>query len=304
MTRRRVLDGPGQIGRLRRGALAVSVGLGATMSAIGEALPADAAPYSLQPNADAALFALTNQDRASNGLRSLVSNPTLHGVGTDHPYTACGFAVAGRSADMIQRNYFAHPIPPCGIYVFVLMQEAGIHYQSAGENIGWDSGISDGASSANYINTQFMNSPEHRANILNPNYTDLGIGTVQTAGNSTWSGSGPAYSGVWMFSEEFAQLAATPPGPPPTAPPATLPPRNSSAPPPPAVTPIQTPALPQPPPVRSLAPSPTSTSQASPNPSTTAPTSSDENVPSPLTTQSSGLLSGSVESVLEAYLIG
>ena len=149
----------------------------------------DATPVRADGGADGALFSLTNQDRASNGVRSLNGNGSLAAIAEAGRYNGCGFPVNGRSADMIQRNYFAHPILGCGQVVFSMMSAYGVHYLSAGENIGWNTG---GSTSA--INVAFMNSSEHRSNILNPNYTDLGVGSA-TSGSSAWTGGGGSGSG-------------------------------------------------------------------------------------------------------------
>src|SRR5205807_9085430 len=104
-------------------------------------------------------------------------------------YSGCGFTVAGRAYDMIQRNYFSHPILNCGgQYVFNMMQADGVGYRSAGENIGWSSNSGGASSSASYINNAFMNSPEHRANLLNASYTHVGMGSDGPVGS--WSGAG------------------------------------------------------------------------------------------------------------------
>ena len=175
---------------------------GVTIAALHAA--ATATPVRADGSADADLFSLTNQDRASNGVRSLGGNGTLGGIGEGSRYNGCGFPVNGRSVDMIQRNYFAHPILNCGgQYVFSMMQAFGVHYQSAGENIGWNT-YGDAGSAASQINSAFMNSPDHRANILNANFTALGIGS-DNSGSASWSGGGGSYTGAWMFSEEFAQ---------------------------------------------------------------------------------------------------
>src|SRR5207244_289702 len=109
-----------------------------------------------------------------------------------------------------------------------------------------------------YINGQFMNSPEHRANILNSSYTHLGIGSWGTAAGVSWSypGSG-TFVNVWMFSEEFAQLSAPAPPPPPrpTATPRPAP-RNSPAPAPPKVPPATAVAIPAPTPAPTPVPTP------------------------------------------------
>ena len=258
---------------------------------------ASATPVRADGSADADLFSFTNQDRASNGVRSLGGNGTLGAIGEGIRYNGCGFAVNGRSVDMIQRNYFAHPILNCGQLVFSMMQAFGVHYQSAGENIGWNT-YGDGATAASQINSAFMNSPDHRSNILNGNYTALGIGS-DTSGSGSWSGGGGSYTGVWMFSEEFAQLAGSSPPPPPPPPrprprPPVAPTRNTTPPPPPAqpastAAPVATPvATPAPTPVPTALPTPT------PLPDLTIP---------PLVEAPGGLLFNSVESVLESYLI-
>jgi len=157
---------------------------------------------------DQALFTLLNQDRAANGVPALRWNDQLSGIGESAGYGGCGFNVNGRAADMIQRNYFSHTI--CGSQnVFNVMQADRISYRSAGENIGWESGYTDPTQAAQYLNTQFMNSADHRANILNPDFTDVGVGSWATAPGQVWTGGGAGLGNVFMASEEFAQLGST-----------------------------------------------------------------------------------------------
>ncbi len=262
-------------------------------------------------SADAALFSLTNQDRASNGVRSLIGNGTLQTVGEGGRYTGCGFAVNGRSVDMIQRNYFAHPILGCGQMVFSMMQAYGVHYLSAGENIGWN--VYPGAAgAAAQINSAFMNSPEHRANILNGAFTDLGVGS-DNSGVVAWTGGGGSYTNAWMFSEEFAQLrsAPAPPPPPPPQPVHTPLPtlagglaRNSAAPTRPGQGPVTTtlPAAPEAVAVATPAPTATATATPTPSPPPGGTPLPGLTLPPPLA-QPGGLLFDAVESVLESYLI-
>ena len=160
---------------------------------------------------DSQLFSLTNQDRTSNGVRSLSFSGTLQNIGEGAPYNCRGVQVYGRSVDMIRRNYFAHPILGCGEYVFSMMQAFGIHYRSAGENIGWVAYVFEPRPS--YINGEFMASPDHRVQHPLCNYTEMGVGSDESAPGVTWTGLGSEQD-VWMFSEEFAQvglvIAATP----------------------------------------------------------------------------------------------
>ncbi len=150
-----------------------------------------------------------------------------------------------------------------------MMQAFGIRYQSAGENIGWNT-YGDAGTAASQINSAFMNSPEHRSNILDANYTALGIGS-DNSGSASWSGGGGSYSGVWMFSEEFAQMAGSSPPPPPAPKPKPRPapvPRNSKAPPPPQVPAQQTTVPSTPVPVAT--PTPTALPTALPTPTPAA----------------------------------
>ena len=71
---------------------------------------------------------------------------------------------------MIDHHYFDHQSPILGS-PFDQMNKAGISFQFAGENIA-------GNNSAASAMTSWMNSSGHKANILNPNYTHIGIGVV------------------------------------------------------------------------------------------------------------------------------
>jgi uncharacterized protein YkwD len=230
---------------------------------------------------DSQLFSLTNQDRTSNGVHSLSFSGTLQAIGEGAPYNCRGVQVSGRSVDMIRRNYFAHPILGCGEYVFSMMQAFGIRYRSAGENIGWEAGSS---SPASYINSAFMNSSDHRANILASNYTEMGVGSDESAPGVTWTGQGSEQN-VWMFSEEFAQVGSSSPPPPRSKPRPTQPgSRNSPA-----------PAAP-------VAPGASSTPAATPTPLLIPTGSLPQDVPAPPVGGYEGLFPNTIESVLEAFL--
>ena len=104
---------------------------------------------------------LTNLARDDEGLRPLKQVNLLHN------------AADGHSDRMATMNFFAH----CDIFSkkdpFTRMQDAGYNWNSAGEN------IAAGQTSAQEVmNGQFgwMNSPGHRANILNPDFREIGVG--------------------------------------------------------------------------------------------------------------------------------
>jgi uncharacterized protein YkwD len=107
-------------------------------------------------------FSLVNGDRAASGVASLAYSAAL------------GRVAQYRAQDMLNRNYFSHYDPSTGQLAFVqLLHLWGIPYSSAGENIAWSTNPSMAG-----INTMFMNSPDHRANILNGGYHRGGIGVA------------------------------------------------------------------------------------------------------------------------------
>jgi uncharacterized YkwD family protein len=75
-----------------------------------------------------------------------------------------------KSQDMIDKNYFDHTSPTYGS-PFDMMKNNGITYNYAGENLA-------GAPTVDSAHTNLMNSPGHRANILDVNYTKIGIGII------------------------------------------------------------------------------------------------------------------------------
>ena len=103
---------------------------------------------------------LVNDIRAQNGLGKLTFNAALSN------------AARIKSQDMKDKNYFSHTSPTYGS-PFDMMKSFGISYRSAGENIAY--GYSTPAS----VVDAWMNSPGHKANILNPSYTQIGIGYIQ-----------------------------------------------------------------------------------------------------------------------------
>jgi uncharacterized protein YkwD len=278
------MSAPRSPGRLRRAIrpIAMTAGLVTAGGLAVLHLAGTSGVVSANSGEDSQLFSLTNQDRTSNGVHALTFSGTLENIGEGAPYNCNGIQVDGRSDDMIRRNYFAHPILGCGQLVFSMMQAYGVHYRSAGENIGWEAGAS---SPASYLNGAFMNSSDHRANILNGSYTEMGVGSDESAPGVTWTGVG-AEQNVWMFSEEFAQVGASPP-PPPRRPPAPRPaPRNSPA------------------PTVAGAAGPNMTPAALPTPTPLViPTGSlPQNLPAPPVNQYEGLFPNTIESVLEAFL--
>jgi uncharacterized YkwD family protein len=82
-----------------------------------------------------------------------------------------------KSQDMVDNGYFDHNSPTHGS-PFEMMRSFGISYRSAGENIAKNSSVMG-------AHTALMNSEGHRANILNPGFTHIGIGIVGSGGMVT-----------------------------------------------------------------------------------------------------------------------
>ena len=84
-----------------------------------------------------------------------------------------------KSKDMAEKNYFDHTSPTYGS-PFKMMDQFGILYMAAGEN------IAKGYKTPEAVVKGWMDSPGHRANILNSSYGKIGIG-IYTADVSYWT---------------------------------------------------------------------------------------------------------------------
>ena len=100
---------------------------------------------------------LVNAERAKAGLPALKLNWELSRVARI------------KSQDMHDKKYFAHQSPTYGS-PFDMMKKFGISYRTAGEN------IAQGYATPQSVMTGWMNSPGHRANILNSSFTQIGVG--------------------------------------------------------------------------------------------------------------------------------
>lgn len=102
------------------------------------------------------LFTLTNQQRANNGQPGLHLNSKLNQ------------AAAAKASDMFKKDYWAH-VSPDGVQPWAFITAAGYHYVYAGENLAKDFDTSSG------VVAGWMASGEHKANILNVHYHDVGF---------------------------------------------------------------------------------------------------------------------------------
>ncbi len=105
------------------------------------------------------LVDLTNKDRKEEELGTLTMNPVLVA------------AAQAKANDMAEKGYFAH-VSPEGIDPWHWIREAGYSFTYAGENLAVNFSDSEDVVSA------WMDSPGHRANILNGTFTEIGIATA------------------------------------------------------------------------------------------------------------------------------
>ncbi|WP_432743246.1 CAP domain-containing protein [Streptomyces sp. JH002] len=114
-----------------------------------------------------AVLRLVNEERAKAGCRPLVRDAALATLATDF------------SRDMAQRGYFSHTDPD-GRTPWDRAQAAGIA-NMGGEN------IARGQQDAQAVMDSWMNSEGHRANILNCDFTTLGVGVHLGDGGPWWT---------------------------------------------------------------------------------------------------------------------
>ncbi|WP_035288831.1 SafA/ExsA family spore coat assembly protein [Clostridium sp. KNHs214] len=115
---------------------------------------------------------LVNIERSKAGVAPLSANWELSRV------------ARYKSQDMINKGYFSHQSPTYGS-PFDMMQNFGLRFSSAGENIAY------GQRTPAEVMNSWMNSPGHRGNILSPSFTQIGVGVAKTS------------SGVYYWTQMF-----------------------------------------------------------------------------------------------------
>ncbi|MCO8911291.1 sporulation protein [Clostridioides difficile] len=110
---------------------------------------------------------LVNIERAKAGLNPLTLDSSISNVATK------------KSQDMIDDNYFSHNSPTYGS-PFDMLKKFGISYKTAGENIAM------GQKTPKEVVNAWMNSEGHRKNIMNPNFSKIGVGVAQKSGGSIY----------------------------------------------------------------------------------------------------------------------
>lgn len=109
-------------------------------------------------NSENEMLKLVNQERTSHGLSSMEMDGSLRQLARNH------------AKDMFYRGYFSHYTPE-GLSPFDRMKDADIAYIYAGENLAL-------APDVEKAEAGLMDSPDHRENILNPNFNKIGIGVI------------------------------------------------------------------------------------------------------------------------------
>jgi uncharacterized protein YkwD len=112
----------------------------------------------IRSDLEAQMLDLVNKERLQHRLPPLKADPELTAVARAH------------SRDMFVRGYFAH-VDPDGKDPFDRIKEAKIKFLSAGENLAL-------APTLIVAHNGLMNSPGHRANILQPSFGRVGIGIL------------------------------------------------------------------------------------------------------------------------------
>ena len=110
---------------------------------------------------------LVNKERAAAGLPALKVNLKLSQVAEK------------KAEDLRDNKYFSHNSPVYGS-PFDMMKQFGISYKTAGEN------IAKGQKTPEAVMNAWMNSSGHRANILNSNFTEIGVGYVTDSNGTTY----------------------------------------------------------------------------------------------------------------------
>ena len=123
---------------------------------------------------DTSIITLTNEQRAAHGLGALVEDKSLDVI------------AASRSEDMVKRDYFDHfdptgPVDTLGHRIAAvqeLLARNGITFSEIGENLVRNTGLPLNNDTPAQVVQAWMNHREHRANILNPGFTRIGVGVA------------------------------------------------------------------------------------------------------------------------------
>ncbi|HSX31110.1 MAG TPA: CAP domain-containing protein [Candidatus Saccharimonadales bacterium] len=108
-------------------------------------------------------------------------------------------AAQAKANDMAARGYWSH-VTPDGTQPWSFIDASGYKYEAAGENLAY------GFGSSSQVMTAWMHSPEHRANILDAVYQDVGFATANAP---NYQGTGPQTIVVAMYGEPLGMINAS-----------------------------------------------------------------------------------------------
>ncbi|WP_318036166.1 CAP domain-containing protein [Halobacillus amylolyticus] len=136
-----------------------------------ESTEASQAPAEVEANAtsnyEEKVVQLVNEERAKEGLAPLEMHNRLSDL------------ARMKSQDMADKGYFSHTSPTYGS-PFDMMKQYDFSYSTAGEN------IAAGQRTPQEVVEGWMNSPGHRANIMNESFTHIGVGYVEGGSYGTY----------------------------------------------------------------------------------------------------------------------
>jgi uncharacterized protein YkwD len=115
-----------------------------------------------------AVFQRVNEERAAAGLAPLRWHQTASVVAREH------------AIDMDERSFFSH-VNPDGMDAGDRLASAGVAFRRVGEN------LATGQDDPDEVMASWMASDAHRTNILNPLFTEIGIGVHGSTGGTWWT---------------------------------------------------------------------------------------------------------------------
>lgn len=110
------------------------------------------------PASERHMFELINKERSKEGISEIVFDDELLHVARNH------------CKDMFEKGYFSHYTPE-GLSPFDRMDQSGIVYNTAGENLAL-------SPNTDIAMQGLMNSPGHKANILSTDFGKVGVGVI------------------------------------------------------------------------------------------------------------------------------
>jgi len=133
---------------------------GAAHPVAGEPLPTTAGvPGRPDPGAESQLLDMTNLARSQAGLSPLVLDPQLNAIASDH------------SMEMSKLALLFHDSPATGS-ISDRLRRAGIPFRRSAENVAY-------ARALEFAFAGLMFSPDHRSNILSPDFHRIGVSVLQ-----------------------------------------------------------------------------------------------------------------------------